>query len=232
MLSAIIGIPRGENIDGLYSKEYLDFLKATRIGIELINLPRKMVFFTNHISFKESKTKPSKIELLTQPEYKIYFTTDKQYEEEIVKRIPSDNRQVPEEGYVYTPYLGEAFCLAELYGLNKEMEFEKINDAKGENLAMKSTFIEPSEIRYYSPFVRSNLLFEYHLLHRVEEKANNEILNKTIVKYYIPILNENGTSKTKESNSIKPINVEVLNYDENICIFYENKNEGTAICLF
>ncbi|MGC8612614.1 MAG: type I-E CRISPR-associated protein Cas5/CasD, partial [Athalassotoga sp.] len=141
LLGAIIGIPRKDEIDGLYSKEYLRFLKATKIGIKLVNRPRKIIFFTNHISLKESKTKPFKTEMLVRPEYKIYFTTDKNYEEEIVKKIPDNDKQIPKEGYVYTPYLGEAFCLANLYNLKEETELEKLGANERDLITMDSVFI-------------------------------------------------------------------------------------------
>ncbi len=223
LLGAIIGIPRSDEIGGLYSKEYLRFLKATKIGIRLVNLPRKIIFFTNHISLKESKTKPFKTEMLVRPEYKIYFATDKNYEEEIVNKIPDNDTQIPKEGYAYTPYLGEAFCLANLYNLKEETELEKLDANERGPITMGSVFIEPTREEYYSTIFQASatvkLLFEYHLLHNVEQKADGEMhLNKIIVKYYIPV-SENNEIEISE------------NYKEGLCTIYKTKDKR-AVCLF
>jgi hypothetical protein len=53
-----IGIKRSDKLGEMYSDEYLEFFKNTRIGLQFEGLPKKVVYFTNHRSLKEPKTKP------------------------------------------------------------------------------------------------------------------------------------------------------------------------------
>ena len=73
ILGAILGIKRSNRLDEIYSADFLNFFSKIKIGLEVKNNPQKIVYFTNHRSLKESKTKPVKKEILVQPKYTVYI---------------------------------------------------------------------------------------------------------------------------------------------------------------
>jgi CRISPR-associated protein Cas5h len=94
--------PYGPGI--IYTDEYLSLLKATKIGIQVNGGTRKIAFFTNHRSLKESKTKPFKTELLLSPSYTIYVKTDASTHSKLAARLKENN-------FEFTPTLGHSYCI-------------------------------------------------------------------------------------------------------------------------
>lgn len=219
LLGAIIGIKRGIEENNLYSKEFVNFLNSTKIGIKMENLPEKMVFFTNHISLKKRGAKPFKTELLINPKLKIYFTTSEKYENEIKDRISDGINKITKKGYYYTPYLGNAYCLANLNNLKYEgsdTEYKKLNkeNLEGGYFNINSIFIQPAEDIEYYEIKDKSLIMEYHLLHIL----NSDKLNVKVVKYYAPYPQKSA------------ISVQIQDYNEGICEFYQHNSE--LLCLF
>lgn len=106
ILGAMLGVPRSEKFTERYSPRYLDLLAKVKIGIAVTAKSEKTVFYTNHRSFKEAKTKPVKSELLVRPQYTIYvFSEDQDIVDQLFSRASQGE-------FVFPPYLGHAYCPA------------------------------------------------------------------------------------------------------------------------
>lgn len=180
LLGSMIGIPRSKSGNVPYSPNYLDFFSKTRVGIrvEALNkqFPSKMVLYTNHRSCKESQTKPFKGELLISPEYRFYFTTSKEYASQFESTMPHNR-------FVYTPYLGHAYCLARI----SEFQIEETKPTEDTEIIASTVFLkeEKDTTTKITPIGGSggSIFIERHLHHFVR----GDDLTRKVVRYYIPI---------------------------------------------
>ncbi|MEM4115078.1 MAG: CRISPR-associated protein Cas5 [Saccharolobus sp.] len=117
LLGAILGIKWSDS--KVYTDEFLRLYKEIKIGIDIEQIPQKTIYYTNHVSFKKVKHKPFKVELLVKPKYKIYLYSETDVAREIVKAIPNKGNEydIPEKPSYFTPFLGNAYCLARLNNL-------------------------------------------------------------------------------------------------------------------
>lgn len=177
ILGAMIGIWRSDRLGEIYSDEFKEFFKKTRIGIHFESKPNKVTFFTNHRSLKEPKTKPFKTELLENPKYTIYVITD----EESSKKLSS---VIQNKEFAFSPYLGHAYCQAVISDF-KELDAIEIN-SEGEKT--KCVVLDESET--YSPtfefkyemITGESLIIERHTHHFF----NDEKFDGRVLKYWIP----------------------------------------------
>ena len=181
LLGAILGVKRGHGLETLYSLEYLELFKRTNIGIQLCNDPKKITMFTNHISLKESKTKPFKTELLELPKYVIYIESSNDYMEKMIKNIS--------ENYcVFSPYLGHAYCPARIDNLNI-YSTKIVLDPTG--IPTKCVILDESDFTNnpYSLRIRPaedinhKMIIERHLHHFFKDG----IFTRRVLKHWIPI---------------------------------------------
>lgn len=181
ILGAMIGIKRSDQLGDIYSMEYLDFFKQTSIGIQLESIPKKVVYFTNHRSIKEAKTKPFKTEVVENPIYTIYVDTEKQYFEKLSNVLMKNE-------FVYSPYLGHAYCPASVFDVRERDT--KVIDSKNEKT--KSVVLDESET--YDPnFIlkmnpiddKGSLMIERHIHHFF----NEEKFDGRVLKHWIPTNN-------------------------------------------
>jgi len=181
ILGAMIGIPRGHSLDQLYSQQYLDLFSKTKIGIQMKSEPRKVTIFTNHRSLKEPKTKPFKTELTDSPSYRFHVLTDERYFSKLESVISSHR-------FVFTPYLGHAYCPATISNLeiydavetdprNKETSCVILDESEtfNESFSFRITPAEGSE--------SARIIIERHMHHYTQD---NE-LKRTILKHWIPV---------------------------------------------
>lgn len=180
MLGAIIGVQRSSNLDETYGKSYVEFFKETRIGLQLeTEKPRKVVFFTNHRSLKEAKTKPYKTELFENPKYKIYVKTEESYFTKLEKAMKNND-------FVYSPYFGHVYCPATVS--DSEILESELVDPEGETtkcvvLDESETYNPGFDLRLRGATNESSVIIERHLHHYFD----NGSLDKRVMKHWIPI---------------------------------------------
>lgn len=179
LLGAMIGIVRSNRLGEIYSSEYLDFFSKTRVGIHFITKnPKKIVYFTNHRSLKEAKTKPYKTELLENPTYLTYVQTDEQNLEKLHSSIRKND-------FVFSPYLGHAYCPAVISNANifdsKTMEPEG-SKTKSVVLDESETYDPSFEISLSRIAETSSVIIERHLHHFFQ----NGNLERRVLKHWIP----------------------------------------------
>lgn len=178
ILGAMIGIKRSDHLGDIYSKEYLDFFKQTKIGIQLESPPQKVVYFTNHRSIKEAKTKPFKTEVVENPRYAIYVDTEKMYFEKLATALKTNE-------FVYSPYLGHAYCPASVFD-PIEMD-AKVTESKKEKtkcvvLDESETFDPNFKLKMDPIDDKGSLMIERHIHHFFDgEKFDGRVL-----KLWIP----------------------------------------------
>ena len=180
ILGAIIGVRRSDTLDEIYGEEYQEFFKNTKIGIQFESVPSKVSFFTNHRSLKEPKTKPFKTEVLENPRYTIYVSTDDESSKKLVNALKKQE-------FEFSPYLGHAYCPATISDF-EEIEAEKI-ESKGEKT--KCVVLDESET--YNPnfefkhemITEGSVIIERHIHHYFDD----EKFDGRVLKHWIPTEN-------------------------------------------
>ncbi len=190
----MIGIRRSDNLGEIYSEEFREFFRNTKIGIQFESDPRKVVFFTNHRSLKEPKTKPFKTELVEKPQYTIYVITDDESSEKLSNAIKKN-------GFVFSPYLGHAYCQATVSDF-KETDVQEVN-SEGE----KTQCVVLDESETYNPDFKliliqssqnGSVIIERHTHHFfIDEKFDGRVL-----KHWIPVNNSEFKIKTDQARSL------------------------------
>ncbi len=207
ILGAILGVKRDNMLGDLYSDDFLDLYANTKIGIKVNTLYlNKITLFTNHRSLKEVKTKPVKKELLENPAYTIYVLNEKRHDD-LQKRLGAND-------FVYTPYLGHAYCPAVIKN-------PKVHDAALNKKRKNKTgcvILDESE-----PFSAdfeftcdvndgSTVMVERHLHHYFVGTS----LEKKVMRHWIPV------------KSICEVTDDAS--DRKISNFYDI--DGEAVCLY
>lgn len=183
LLGAILGIERGHYTTELYSKEFLKLLEDTIIGIKTLNFPDKIPFGINFRSLKKTPvTKPTKSEVLVNPKYRIFV----QSSNEVMNKLKS---ALPDNTFLYTPFLGHAYCPAKISNFNVfqgedkgyyELEVDSVVLDEITETSDRSSFssfkIESSIEKY------ERVLVERHLHNFVKEGK----LQKKVLKHWIP----------------------------------------------
>ena len=144
-------------------------------------IPKKTVFFTNHRSLKEPKTKPFKTELVELPKYTVYVETSDYYFEELTNSIQDNN-------FRYTPYLGHAYCPAKINNLCVYDSADIIDDPEGK--LTSSIILDESEtykmdfpLRLNPVDIDSKIIIERHLHHFLVKNS----LEARVLKHWIPV---------------------------------------------
>lgn len=196
ILGAMIGIKRSDKLDEIYSEEYRKFFKNTKIGIkfEFKSEPKKVTFFTNHRSLKEPKTKPFKTELVENPIYTIYVSTDDSNYKKLVDALQKNE-------FVYSPYLGHAYCLASVSYL-KQIDAHEI-DPEGENtqcviLDESETYNTDFELKLEQISKEGSVIIERHVHHFF----NKEKFDGRILKHWIPTRDSEFEIKRDSTRSL------------------------------
>lgn len=180
LAGAIIGVNRDNTLGEIYQEEYQNFFSKVSVGIRLENNPRKIVYHTNHRSLKKSNTKPVKKEILESPKYTFFIHA----EDSILKKI-SD--AVKNNRYVYPPYLGHAYCPAQIQDL-QEHEASLVQSIDGTKT--NCVILDESDPDINENFQielesddDSSIIMERHLHHYWEDGS----MKSRIMKYWIPV---------------------------------------------
>lgn len=127
MLGAILGVKRPtqkEIREGrIYSSEFVWFRDNVKVGIRVNNPMEKHVYYTNHVSFKENRTMPTKMEVLLSPDYTIYVAASKNPGEKLMANLQKRT-------FAYPIYFGRAYCKAVVYGNVVKMPHELISSER------------------------------------------------------------------------------------------------------
>ena len=194
LVGAIIGVRRGNTLDELYSKEYLDFFSKIKVGIKLCNNPKKIIYFTNYRSLKAPKTKPVKKEILENPEYVIYL----QAEDAILEKVEA---AIKNNKYEFTPYLGHAYCIARISNLQKYVGklLTNISDSVTNCVILdESNSNNNTSFKFKVKTGDSKIIIERHL-HHFFEKSN---FTKSVLKHWIPLNSSEMQIKLLRENKL------------------------------
>jgi CRISPR-associated protein Cas5h len=178
LLGALIGIRRSDKLGELYSNEYLGFFKNTYIGIQFESPPKKIVYFTNHRSLKEPKTKPFKTEVVENPKYTIYVSTNNDQLEKLFITLTKNE-------YAFSPYLGHAYCPASICNV-KKIDAETVNPEEEKTRCVvldESETYNPGFVMKGEVITEGSVIIERHIHHffNKEEKLDGRVL-----KHWIP----------------------------------------------
>ena len=224
ILGAIYGIKRSNILGNLYSNDYLKFYSQIKVGLKVENIPKKIVYFTNHRSFKKPKKyiKPVKKEILKNPEYKIYVCAD----EEIVIKL---EKIIKTHTYKFSPYLGHAYCMAKINDKSvKFYDVEKIENVLDEKtdcvvLDESETYKENFKLSLNPDYDDGGdgsdddsdggfIIVERHLHHFYL----NNIFQSRVLKHWIPLKSTICTIENIEQNTLS----EFYKIDKKVCCFY------------
>ena len=195
ILGAMTGITRTNKLGELYSKEYKKFFAEIQIGVQLLNNPKKITYFTNYRSLKEAKTKPVKKEVLEKPMYRIYVKSS-------TSILDSIERVILNNTYHFSPYLGHAYCPATVTNL-KKYEAEKmdvIDDEETECVVLDEAenYNENFKLSLQIKFDEGSAMIERHLHHFIKEGQ----LEKRVLKHWIPIESSPCKIEQLEKNTL------------------------------
>jgi len=182
LIGAMIGVRRPNTFDMLYCDGMLELFKSTRIGVKVLWEPKKVSFYTNHVSLKESKTKPFKVELLSSPKYLIYVKST----HDVIERL-SDALESHE--FVYSPTLGHAYCPARITSYSRYASADSVlPDGKCTSTVLLDERADTGsrssyELDLASNENRSKVIIERHLHHYFCDDQ----LDKRVLRHWIPM---------------------------------------------
>jgi CRISPR-associated protein Cas5h len=185
LLGAMIGVKRDNSLDQLYGQDYLELFSKVKIGIRFESQQRKITYYTNHRSLKEAKTKPFKKELVENPAYTIFVGTEHNFDkgnESIFEKI---SESIFENKFVYSPYLGHAYCPATIS--EPQVHTTKETAPEGEQTScviLDESVTDEDDFTFkISPIEdQASIIIERHLHHFHAE----DTLEKRVLKHWIP----------------------------------------------
>lgn len=206
LIGAIIGIQRSNRLDSIYGEDYVDLFSVTNIGMRLESEPKKTTFFTNHRSLKETKTKPFKTELVESPEYTIFVRTEDRYNDRIRSAI--EKRE-----YVYSPYLGHAYCPARIDSLRVHPHLNLPEDKITTCVVLDETEMYKDDFKFLLVRLNDNgrIIVERHLHHFIEDDK----LVSRVLKHWIPVKSRFLIEEDSERSLSNFISVD----DEVVCLY-------------
>lgn len=209
LIGAIIGVKRSNSLAELYSEEYLEFFKETKVGLRFESEPKKVVYFTNHRSLKEPKTKPIKSELVESPKYTLFVTSSEDY----TKRIEST---IANHDFVFSPYLGHAYCPCTISDLQKYDTHEVNPKHKSTSCVIldeSETFTDSFRLTMEpdKSDIDSRIIVERHLHHFF----NNGKFEARVLKHWIPVKNSFFIETISESILSKFVELP----DQVVCLY-------------
>jgi CRISPR-associated protein Cas5h len=209
LIGAMLGVERSNSFAEIYGAQYLDLYAVTYIGIKFESVPRKVTFFTNHRSLKEKKIKPFKKELLVAPRYTIFVSSEKDRLDKLQQIIENRN-------FVYSPYLGHAYCPAIIDDLKVYNNIESIGEPEDEKtscvvLDESETYKNDFELVLNPTEDNAHIIIERHLHHFVK----NKILEKRVLKHWIPI----RSPFRIERDSVRELSSFIKMDEEIVCLY-------------
>ncbi|MEM3264887.1 MAG: CRISPR-associated protein Cas5 [Thermoplasmata archaeon] len=162
IIASVLGIGRKNeatsDIKDAYSDEYLDLFKSIKVGMRVLSKNiQKIDVVTNHITLinntKGGGVKPFKVELLVKPHYQIFVYGDKNLLSKVKANIEDGN-------YKYTPFLGNAYCLAKLYNPTILNQVAEVEDPNGK---ITSSVIVGADLTLQQKGQEGQVIVENHL---------------------------------------------------------------------
>lgn len=190
MVGAIIGTPRSETGE-LYSPEYVDLLSRISVGIGMLNEPKKrpqkVLFGTNRRTLEDTgHMKPTKSELVENPEYRIYVSGDDGTIDELKRRIDGHDP-------AYPVYFGHAYCQARVEDA-RISDAQKVDDDRPVTVETTVLRDRDGEIQY--DVVGDSAIVEYKMVHR----ERDGVVERRSMPHMIPL---RGTGIKVEATSSK-----------------------------
>lgn len=216
LLGAMIGIKRDNSSLGpAYGHNYIDFFSKIGIGMRYESEPRKITYFTNHRSLENANMKPFKKELLENPRYRIFVLINNEYEEfNNLRKLIIKNR------FVYSPYLGHAYCPA-MISEPKEHETEEVSP---DDEITTCVILDEADLDNADNMFRlapvsgrrkeSSVAIERHLHHFYDTNH----LEARVLKYWIPI-NFSSYRIEDENDDVRKLSKFYKVEDEVVCMF-------------
>ena len=178
MVGAILGTPRSETGD-LYSPEYRELLSDIRIGVGMLNgsddRPQKVLFGTNRRPLKGTgHMKPTKSEIIENPNYRIYVSGSEDTLSDIKTRIDDHNP-------TYPVYFGHAYCQASLGDARTDMATEI---GEGETALIGSTVLkDPNGEDDFELDGEQHIIVENKMVHSVRD----DVVTMRSMPHMIPL---------------------------------------------
>lgn len=178
MVGAILGTPRSDTGE-LYSSKYRELLCKIRVGISMLNepdrRPQKVLFGTNRRPLDKKHSghmKPTKSELVENPDYRIYVSGDEGTINELKRRI--DNHDP-----AYPVYFGHAYCQARV----EDARIGNAQKSDDRSVTVGTTVLrEPGPDAEYQ-VVGSSVIVENKMVHRVSD----DVVEKRSMPHMIPL---------------------------------------------
>lgn len=159
MVGAILGTPRSET-GKLYSPAYVELLSRIRVGVGMLNgpekRPQKVLFGTNRRTLEDTgHMKPTKSELVENPDYRIYVSGDD-------KTIDELKRRIDDHDPAYPVYFGHAYCQARV----EDARVGGAQKADGKSVTVGTTVLrDPDAERQYT-VEGDSVIVECKMVHR------------------------------------------------------------------
>ncbi|MDE1862740.1 MAG: CRISPR-associated protein Cas5 [Thaumarchaeota archaeon] len=208
IVGAMIGTKRSNSLSELYSSEYLELYKNTSIGLRFESEPKKVVYFTNHRSLKETKTKPVKSELVDSPKYTVFVSSDS-------NTMANLQSAIEQNKFSFSPYLGHVYCpcvVSDLkYYQNATESSAKNNDTSCVILDESDVYSNTFKIELNPKYDGSHVIIERHLHHFFSEDK----LQSRVLKHWIPVRSVFTVAKSLEPKLSKFVKIS----DEIVCLY-------------
>ncbi len=208
LIGAMIGTKRDNTLGDIYGRDYLELYKTIQIGLSFDSEPKKVVYYTNHRSLKEPKTKPVKTELVDSPNYTIFVNADESTLKKITNAIEYKN-------FAFSPYLGHVYCPAVISDLKKF----KSKETKSVGQNTSSVILDESD-SYSNNFhftiteleESSRIIVERHLHHFYED----EKFQSRVLKHWIPVA---GSTFRIEEDTTRNLSKFISIEDQVVCLY-------------
>lgn len=206
MIGAMLGVARSNSLGDIYEEPYIRLYNKTRVGIRMNSMPKKVTFYTNHRTLlrgknRERYAKPVKAELLENPSYTIFV------ESESSDRVYDAIR---EHDFVYTPYLGHAYCPATI---SDPVRHSATHVSGGSGNKTDCVVLDESgnEGGLTVAPESGSVIVEKHLHHSLTDGA----LHRSVLKYWIPCDNLCEIRHDSERTLSKFVRIE----DRVVCMY-------------
>jgi len=177
MVGAILGTPRSETGE-LYSPAYVELLSSIRVGIGMLNgpenRPQKVLFGTNRRTLEDTgHMKPTKSELVENPDYRIYVTGKDETIDELRRRIDGHDP-------AYPVYFGHAYCQA-------RVEDARVDDAQKVNgggpVTVGTTVLRDPDAKTQYGVAGDSVIVENKMVHN----ERGGIVERRSIPHMIPL---------------------------------------------
>lgn len=215
LIGSMVGLERSHGFSEIYESGFRNLLESTKIGIRANSELPKIVFFTNHVSLKEAKTKPFKTELVLNPDYTIFVAGENALMDRLWEAL-RDNR------FKFSPCFGHSYCPVRITEPMKWDNVETLQNAEDkttDSVVLDESFetdrvTESLEWNPVSSSENSKYLVERHL-HPYVEKGK---LRNKVLRYWMPIKSKFRLEKIPNGLKLSMF-IKIGESDDIVCLF-------------